>query len=224
MSGVQTDNELLAMGQFTLAGEQFFAHDGVKGMRWGVRKAQPLAGPRRPSAAPVDNSERNRKIAKAAIAIGAVAVTAILLKRGGIKLSTPASRKIALSGAKTSLNIIKKSGNLAGKVSVKVGGTVGRGAVSGTAKAGSLIGKVGKNATVATSKAVARVTAQNGSRFYERVLKRGAMGTAKYGSNLMFKYTGRGTPIVREAAARSYNFNPADLLLNVRADPRLFRR
>lgn len=221
---IQTDDELLAtMGQFTLAGEQFLAHDGVKGMRWGVRKAKPPVAVRNPNAVAVDNRERNRKIAKAAIVIGAVAVTAIVLKRGGIKLSSPTSKKIALSGAKVSLNIMKKSGSLMATTSAKVGGAAGRGALSGTAKAGSLLGKVGKNATVATSKAVARVTAQNGTKFYDRVLKRGAMAGAKYGSNLMYKYTGRGTPIVREVASRSYNFNPADLLLNVRSDARLFR-
>ena len=201
---------LALMGMQMIAGEEYLAHAGVKGMKWGIRKKREPLSPR--------NQRRKEVVVKAAMAVGAVAVGAILLKRGGFKVSSPASKKIALGGAKASLKIITKSGKLMATTSVKVGNTVGKTTVKGTAKVGTLAGKGVYKGALAGSKAAGRAAAQNGSKFYEKVLKKSAVSSYKLGSHAMYKFTGKGTPIVKEAAKRSFAVSPTDLLLNVRAD------
>ena len=217
LSPVEDDTLLLEMGQFTFAGEEFLAHDGVKGMRWGHRKAPELAGPR-PSAAPVDHKARNRRVAKVAVAVGAVAVAAIMLKRGRIPMTSPLGNKIALSGAKSSFKIVQKTSTLMATTSVKVGRVAVKGGV-GTAK---VTGKVGAKAGIAIGKGAGRVAADRGYQVYDRVLRPSGQFSVKYGSHAMYKLTGRGTPIVREVT-RGYGLNPVDLLLNTRSDYAFFR-
>lgn len=191
-------------------GEDYLTHAGIKGMRWGHRKAEDPSG--------IDHTHRNQVIVKTAIAAGAIAVGAILLKRGGFKLSTPASRKISLGGAKMSMRILQKSGRVMGTTSVKLGSTVGKTAVKGGTKLGGIVAKGSYKGAIAGSKAGARAVVQNGSKFYTNVLKKGALSTVKLGSHAMYKLTGRGRPIVNDVAKKSFNISPTDLLLNVRAD------
>lgn len=195
------------LGMFGLLGESYLSHAGIKGMKWGVRKAKEQSGLR-------TSSQRNEAIAKAAMVAGAVAVGALLLKRGGFKMSTPASRKIALGGAKASLNILKKSGRLMATTSIKVGKAGGKAGL----KSGKLVGKVGYKGAVSGSKAAGRALAQNGSKFYEKVIKKSAISSVKLGSHAMYKLTGKGTPMAKEVAKRSFAVSPTDLLLNVGAD------
>lgn len=210
----RTDPDTLAvMGMHTIAGEEFLAHAGVKGMKWGVRKAKEQLAP--------EHKARNEKIVKAAIAVGAVAVAGILLKRGGFKLTTPASKKIMLGGAKASFKIMQKSGKIMTTTSVKLGKTVGKVGVKSTVKVGTLVGKGAYKGAIAGSKAAARATAQNGSKFYTNVLKKSAVSTVKLGSHAMYKATGYGKPIVNETLKQRVNLSPTDFLLNVRADTTL---
>lgn len=190
--------------------EEYLLHAGVKGMKWGRRKAKPPPNPR--------TRARNEAIVKAAIAVGVVAVAAILYKRGGGKFSSPASKKIALAGAKTSINILTKTGRVMATTSVKLGNTVGKTAVKTTTKVGTVAGKGVYKGGIAGSKAAGRAIAQNGSKVYERVIKKSALSTMRLASHASYKFTGRGTPIVKEVAKRNFFVSPTDLLLNVRAD------
>lgn len=208
------EEALFLTGMYTVMGEEYVAHAGVKGMKWGVRKAKDTY---REQTSP-QHKQRNERIVKAAIAVGIVAVGAILLKRGGVRLTTPASKKISLAGAKMSLNILKKSGKLVATTSVKVGSTAGKVAVKGTAKVGTLVGKGAYKGAIAGGKATGRAIAQNGSKFYEKGIKGAGRGLAKVGSHAMYKFTGRGKPVVDKIAKRSFNLSPTDLLLNTRAD------
>jgi hypothetical protein len=202
---------LATMGMYTIAGEAYLAHDGVKGMKWGVRKLREFTDPK-------EHKRRNEILVKTAAVAGTVALGAILLKRGGISLSSPASKKISLGGAKMALRILQKSGKLMATTSVKLGNTVGKAAVKGGAKAGTAIGKGSYKGAIAGGKAAGRAIAQNGSKFYEKGIKKTALSTVKLGSHAMYKLTGKGTPIVNDVAKKSVNLSPTDLLLNVRAD------
>lgn len=208
------EDALVIMGMYTVFGEEYVAHAGVKGMKWGVRKVRDTFREQTAS----QYKERNERIVKGAIAVGAVAVAAILLKRGGVKLSTPASRKISLGGAKMAFRVIQKSSRLMATTSIKLGNTVGKVAVKGTAKVGVALGKGSYKGAIAGSKAAGRAIAQNGSKFYEKGIKGSARGAMKIGSYATYKITGRGRPVVTEVARRSINLSPTDLLLNVRAD------
>lgn len=206
----EVDERLALMGAFMVDGEDFLNHAGIKGMKWGRRKAKPPPNPR--------TKARNEAIVKGAIAVGLVAVAAILYKRGGGNFTSPASKKIALAGAKTSLKILAKTGRVMATTSVKLGNTVGKTAVKGTAKVGTLAGKGVYKGGLAGSKAAGRAVAQNGSKIYEKVIKKSALSTMRLASHASYKFTGRGTPMVKEVAKRSFAVSPTDLLLNVRAD------
>lgn len=205
------EESLAVMGMYTVMGEEFLAHAGVKGMKWGVRKA-------RDSWNDPANKRRNDVLVKSAVAAGTVAVAAILLKRGGVKLVTPASKKIMLGGAKMTLKVLTKSGRFVINTSTKLGSTVGKTAAKTTGKVGLAIGKGSYKGAIAGSKAAGRAIAQNGSKFYEKGIKGAGRGLAKVGSHAVYKLTGKGRPVADAVAKRSINLSPTDLLLNVRAD------
>lgn len=191
--------------------EVYFAHMGIKGMHWGQRKAEPVGQPRH-------GLTQNQKRATKAVAIaGGIAVAALLLRRGNVKVADARSAKIYSAGAKMSFNILSKTGKTLVKSSSKITTTVGKSAAKGTFKVGTLVGKGAVKGSVAGSKAAARATAQNGAKFYNNVLKKSAKSTIRLGSHAMYKFTGRGTPIVNDVA-KTARLNPIDLLLNTRAD------
>lgn len=98
--------------------EAYFEHAGVKGMKWGSRKARPEGSD---TYATVTITQRQKRQAMAAV--GLVAVAAIMYKTGTLK---PA----ALGGSRLALRGTKAVGKLLGKglsVPVKALGNVGRG-------------------------------------------------------------------------------------------------
>jgi hypothetical protein len=192
--------------------EAYLEHFGVKGMRWGQRKPEEQGQPRQ-------SLSTNQKRAVKAVAIaGGVAVTAILLRKGNVKVVDAKSAKIYASGAKATGRILARTGKVLFKVTSKLTTTVGKGAFKGTIKISTLAGKGAFKGVVAGSKGIARGTAQTGSTFYQKVLKKGTVSTVRLGSHAMYRLTGRGKPFVDEAVKKSRNLNPVDLLLNTRAD------
>jgi hypothetical protein len=194
--------------------EVYLEHFGIKGMHWGQRKAQDV-GPGRQHHGLTQNQ---RRATKAVAIAGGVAVAALLLRRGHINVLDSRSSKMYVGGAKMAGSILGKTGKTLVKSSVKVGTTVGKPAAKGAFKLGTLVGKGAATGTVAGSKAAGRAAIQNGAKFYEKVLKKSAISTVKLGSHAMYKFTGRGTPIVNEVAKSKGMLNPIDLLLNTRAD------
>jgi hypothetical protein len=198
--------------------EVYLAHFGIKGMKWGVRKQQDSSGSSGSSGPHLTPTQH--KAAKAVAIAGSVAIAAVLLHKGGVNLVDARSAKIYLSGAKMGGRILGKSGATlikgAGKLSTKGVPAIAK----GTAKIGTLAGKGAFKGTVAASKGIAQGTVKGGAQFYEKVLKKSAVSSVKLGSHAMYKFTGRGQPIVEEATKSGVlrQLNPVDLLLNTRAD------
>lgn len=199
----------------------YLAHFGIKGMRWGHRKQVPLAGPRQSSSASqADAVARQHKVMKAAAIGGGVVLAAVLLRRGGVNLVDARSARVYASGAKATGNILFKTGKTIVKTSAKLTPTVGKGTVKGVAKVGTLAGKGAYKGSIAAGKGIGQGTAKSGVEFYNRVLKKSAASTVKVGSKAMARLSGRGQPVVEEAAKSSIfkGLSPVDLLLNTRAD------
>jgi hypothetical protein len=196
--------------------EVYLEHFGIKGMRWGVRKAEDKGQGQQHASL----SQNQHRAVKAAAITGGVLLAAVLLKRGGVSVVNARSAKIYLSGAKASGRILGKVGKTLIKTSAKTATTVGKGSAKGAFKVGTLIGKGAAKGSVAGVKGAAKGTAQGGAKFYNNVLKKSYHSTVKLGSHAMFKFTGRGQPIVEEASKSGAlrQLNPVDLLLNTRAD------
>lgn len=209
----------------------YLAHFGIKGMRWGHRKQVEFAGPRQRSAvnqqasAEAISAHRHR-VAKAAAIGGGLAVAALIMRRGHVKLNDAKSAKIYSAGLKLSGRLLLKTGKTVVKTSGKLSTTVGKTAVKGSYKLGKVTAKGVAKGGIGASKGIAKGTAQGGVDFYQRVLKPSALGTAKVGSRTASRLSGRGAPSVeqtlRSSAAR--NINPLDLLLNLKADTAGSRR
>lgn len=197
--------------------EVYLEHFGIKGMRWGVRKPEEKGQGRQHAASP---AQKQHTAVKAAAIAGAVLLGAVLLKRGGVNVVDARSAKIYLAGAKASGRILGKTGKTLIKTSVKGGKIVGKTGGKGAIKIGTLIGKGAGKGSIAGVKAAAKGTAKGGANFYNKVLKKGYHSSVKLGSHAMFKFTGRGQPIVEEATKSGMlrQLNPVDLLLNTRAD------
>jgi hypothetical protein len=191
----------------------YLAHFGIKGMKWGQRKAPEEGAPRRPGL-----SSRNQKLVTAAFVAGTVAVGAVMLSRGNVSVWNSNSNRIALGGAKMSASILGKTGKVVVKGSAKTAKVVGKAGFkvgTGTAK---VTGKLAAKATVAASKAAAESAVTNGSKFYKEILAPAGRNSTKLGSAAMFKLTGIGTPWVSSAPVRRMSLSPVELLLNTRAD------
>lgn len=206
-----SDDMLAEMGMYTVMGEEYLAHFGVKGMRWGVRNADGTLSD-------ADRQRRNDILIKTAVATGVVAVGVVLLKRGNVKTSSPASKRIAIGGAKAAGRVLNRTGRFVFNTSVKVGKTAGVAAFKGTTKVATLVGKGAYKGTIAVSKATARGLVQSGSKFYTNVVKKSATSSVKLSSHVFQKVAGRGRPVATDVARRTINLSPTDLLLNVRSD------
>lgn len=191
----------------------YLAHFGVKGMRWGHRKPEEQAAPRRSGMSP-----RNQKLVTAAFVAGTVAVGAVMLSRGNVSVWNSTSNRIALGGAKMSANILGKTGKVIVKGSAKTAKVVGKAGFKagvGTTKVSS---RLAARAAVGASRGIATSAATNGSKFYKEILAPTGRNTTKLGSAAMFRLTGIGTPWVSSAPVRRMSLNPVSLLLNTRGD------
>lgn len=197
--------------------ENYLNHFGVKGMKWGVRKAEET-GPGRQKSSGL--SPRNQKAITAAFAVGLTVGAAVLAKKGAnVTVWDSRSTKILLSGAKASTSILGRTGSVlvrSGAKTVKVGSKVGF-------KTTKVAGRLGGRLAISGTKAAGRAMATNGQNFYNDFLKPSANMTARLGSHISYKLTGRGTPIVAEVVKSKASFNPIDILLNTRSDKTLFK-
>jgi hypothetical protein len=194
--------------------ENFLAHVGVKGMKWGVRKEEEPGAGRSGGGGRGGLSPRNQKLVTAAAVAGTVAVGALLLSRGNINVWNSTSTKIAMGGARASGSILGKTGS----VIVKTGAKTTTGLAKGGFKTGKVLGRVGGKAAIGAGRSAAQGVANNGRTIFDNVLKPSAKMTTKLSSGAMFKLTGRGTPFVREVVKRPLSLNPIDILLNTRGD------
>lgn len=193
--------------------EVYLAHFGIKGMKWGVRKQQDAGSGQQHHGL----SEGQHKAVKAAAIAGGVALAAVLLHKGNVKIFDARSAKIYMSGAKMSGRILGKTGSTLIKTSAKLSTTVGKTSAKGAVKVGGLIGKGAYKGAVAGSKATAISAAKAGTKAFESLRRSGA-ASVRVGSHAMYKLTGRGTPIVNDAVKSRAALHPIDLLLNTRAD------
>lgn len=191
--------------------ENSLGHNGIKGMKWGVRKPEePGTGRTKGSGL----SPRNQKLVTAAAIAGTVAVGAILLSRGNVSVWNSTSNKIVMGGAKMSGKIVGKTGKVLVKSSVKTAKVTGKVGF----KTGKIAGKLAGRAGVGAAKGIATATANGGQNFFNNTLKPSGQMTARISSAASHKLTGYGTPWVSEAVKRPMSLNPVALLLNTRAD------
>lgn len=186
------------------------SHNGIKGMKWGVRKPEEKGAGRSGGGL----SSTNQKLVTAAFIAGTVAVGAILLSRGKVPVWNSTSNKIVMGGARMSGRILGKTGSVLIRGSAKTATVTSKVAF----KTGKVAGKLAGRGAIGAAKGVATATANGGSNFYTNFLKPSGAMTAKVSSAASHKLTGYGTPWVSEAVKRPMSFNPVDLLLNTRAD------
>lgn len=203
----------------------YLAHFGIKGMRWGHRKPGEIAGPRQSSASGQQASaqavsEHRHRVAKAAAIGGGLAVAALIMRRGHVKMTDARSAKIYSSGAKLAGRLLFKTGKTIVKTSGKLSTTVGKSAAKGSYKLGKATGKGVFKGTVGASKGIAKGTTQGGVEFYQKVLKPSVLGTTRVSSSAASRLSNRGAPSVERtlSSPSARNLNPVDLLLNLRAD------
>lgn len=191
----------------------YLEHMGVKGMRWGHRKAPEEGAPRRSGLSP-----RNQKLVTAAAVAGTIAVGAVLLSRGNVSVWNSTSNRIAFGGARMSANILGKTGKVVVKGSAKTAKVVGKAGFKAGVGTTKVTSRLAARAAVGASKGLATSATTNGAKFYKEILAPTGRNTTKLGSAAMFKLTGIGTPWVSSAPVRRMSLSPVDLLLNTRAD------